>query len=55
MIMKIGYIALHSQTPKHFRGGWSHNTDTSEPIVGYNYRARIIWYGREVGGCAWVD
>jgi hypothetical protein len=25
-------IALRPQTPKHIRGGWSHYTDTSEPI-----------------------
>jgi hypothetical protein len=27
-------IALHLQTPKHIRGGWSHYTDTSEPVDG---------------------
>jgi hypothetical protein len=25
-------IALRPQTPKHIRGGWSHYTDTSEPV-----------------------
>jgi hypothetical protein len=25
-------IALRPQTPKHIRGGWSHDTDTSEPV-----------------------
>jgi hypothetical protein len=25
-------IALHLQTPKHIRGGWSRYTDTSEPV-----------------------
>jgi hypothetical protein len=27
-------IALRPQTPKHNRGGWSHYTDTSEPVDG---------------------
>jgi hypothetical protein len=27
-------IALRSQTPKQIRGGWSHYTDTSEPVNG---------------------
>jgi hypothetical protein len=27
-------IALRPQTPKHIRGGWSHYTDTSEPVDG---------------------
>jgi hypothetical protein len=27
-------IALRPQTPKHIRGGWSHSTDTSEPVDG---------------------
>jgi hypothetical protein len=27
-------IALRPQTPKHTRGGWSHYTDTSEPVNG---------------------
>jgi hypothetical protein len=26
--------ALRPQTPKHIRGGWSHNTDTSESVEG---------------------
>jgi hypothetical protein len=26
--------ALRPQTPKHIRGGWSHYTDTSEPVDG---------------------
>jgi hypothetical protein len=25
-------IALRPQTPKHIRGGWSHYTDTNEPV-----------------------
>jgi hypothetical protein len=25
-------IALRPQAPKHIRGGWSHYTDTSEPV-----------------------
>jgi hypothetical protein len=30
------FFSLRSQTPKHIiRGGWSHDTDTSEPVVGY--------------------
>jgi hypothetical protein len=27
-------IALRPQAPKHIRGGWSHYTDTSEPVDG---------------------
>jgi hypothetical protein len=27
-------IALRAQTPKHIKGGWSHYTDTSEPVDG---------------------
>jgi hypothetical protein len=27
-------VALRPQTPKHIRGGWSHYTDTSEPVDG---------------------
>jgi hypothetical protein len=27
-------IALRPQSPKHIRGGWSHYTDTSEPVDG---------------------
>jgi hypothetical protein len=27
-------IALRLQTPKHISGGWSHYTDTSEPVDG---------------------
>jgi hypothetical protein len=27
-------IALRPHTPKHIRGGWSHYTDTSEPVDG---------------------
>jgi hypothetical protein len=27
-------VALLPQTPKHIRGGWSHYTDTSEPVDG---------------------
>jgi hypothetical protein len=27
-------IALRPQTTKHIRGGWSHYTDTSEPVDG---------------------
>jgi hypothetical protein len=36
MVCKIWFlvIALRSQTPKHIRGGWSHYTDTSEPVDG---------------------
>jgi hypothetical protein len=25
-------VALRPQTPKHIKGGWSHYTDTSEPV-----------------------
>jgi hypothetical protein len=29
----VGLVfALRPQTPKHIRGGWSHYTDTSEPV-----------------------
>jgi hypothetical protein len=28
-------IALCPQTRQHIRGGWSHYTDTSEPVDGY--------------------
>jgi hypothetical protein len=27
-------VALRPHTPKHIRGGWSHYTDTSEPVDG---------------------
>jgi hypothetical protein len=27
-------VALRPQTPKHIMGGWSHYTDTSEPVDG---------------------
>jgi hypothetical protein len=27
-------VALPPQRPKHIRGGWSHYTDTSEPVDG---------------------
>jgi hypothetical protein len=27
-------VALRPQTPTHIRGGWSHYTDTSEPVDG---------------------
>jgi hypothetical protein len=25
-------VALRPHTPKHIKGGWSHYTDTSEPV-----------------------
>jgi hypothetical protein len=28
-------VALHPHTPKHIKGGWSHYTDTTEPVNGY--------------------
>jgi hypothetical protein len=28
-------VALPPHTSKHNRGGWSHYTDTSEPVDGY--------------------
>jgi hypothetical protein len=34
---KIGLVivvVLRPQTPKHITGGWSHYTDTSEPVDG---------------------
>jgi hypothetical protein len=31
----VGLVfALHPQTRKHIWGGWSHYTDTSEPVDG---------------------
>jgi hypothetical protein len=32
--LKPFFIALRPQTPKHIRGGWSHNTDISAPVDG---------------------
>jgi hypothetical protein len=36
-------VALHQVThaPMHIRGGWSHYTDASEPVVGYG--ANYLW------------
>jgi hypothetical protein len=34
MVLFCFIIALRPQTPKHIRGGWSHYTDTSEPVDG---------------------
>jgi hypothetical protein len=34
-------VALHPQTPKHNRGGWSHYADTSEPDDG-NWLALVM-------------
>jgi hypothetical protein len=35
-------FALRSQTPKHSsRGGWSHYTVTSEPVVGYGANVMV--------------
>jgi hypothetical protein len=34
-LQEVGFgfvIALRPQTPKRIRGGWSHYTDTSEPV-----------------------
>jgi hypothetical protein len=36
-------IALRPQTPKHIRGGWSHYTDTSEPVDG-----GVLWTTRTI-------
>jgi hypothetical protein len=36
-------IALRPQTPKHIRGGWSHYTDTSEPVDGNSNGRLKIW------------
>jgi hypothetical protein len=36
-------IGLRSQTPKHIRGGWSHYTDTSEPVDG-RVGTRVVWH-----------
>jgi hypothetical protein len=33
-VVFFGFNALRLQTPKHIRGGWSHYTDTSEPVDG---------------------
>jgi hypothetical protein len=35
-------IVLRPHTPKHIRGGWSHYTDTSEPVAGYGARIMVI-------------
>jgi hypothetical protein len=40
-------IALRPHTPKHIRGGWSHSTDTSEPIVGYETNNILNFFGYE--------
>jgi hypothetical protein len=37
-------IVLHKQKPKLVRGGWSHNTDTSELVVGYGANNIKTWY-----------
>jgi hypothetical protein len=36
-------VALRPQTPKHIRGGWSHYTDTSEPVDG-----GVLWTTRTI-------
>jgi hypothetical protein len=36
-------FALRPQTPKHIRGGWSHYTDTSEPVDG-----GVLWTTRTI-------
>jgi hypothetical protein len=28
-------VVLRLQTPKHIKGGWSHYSDISGPVVGY--------------------
>jgi hypothetical protein len=35
-------IALRPQTLKHIRGGWSHYTDTSEPVDGNGAQNTVI-------------
>jgi hypothetical protein len=40
-------IALRPQTPKHIRGGWSHYTDTSEPVDG-GVRTLQLWTTRKI-------
>jgi hypothetical protein len=34
-VKKERMVALRPHTPKQTRGGWSHYTDTSEPVDGY--------------------
>jgi hypothetical protein len=33
-VLFLASVMLGTQTPKHIRGGWSHNTDTSKPVDG---------------------
>jgi hypothetical protein len=33
------HTLTHTHTPQHIKGGWPHNTDTSEPVVGYGHGA----------------
>jgi hypothetical protein len=41
-------IALRPQTPKHLRSGWSHYTDTSEPVDGNGAQNMVtVQYGFE--------
>jgi hypothetical protein len=39
-------VALHPHTPKHIRGGWSHYTDTSEPVDSYGTPHIVIVQSR---------
>jgi hypothetical protein len=32
---EVPMVVLRPQTPKPIRGGWSHYTDTSEPVDAY--------------------
>jgi hypothetical protein len=45
LILKFGLvlvIALRPQTPKRIRGGWSHFSDTSEPVDGNGVQNMVI-------------
>jgi hypothetical protein len=43
----VGFvIALRLQTPKRIRGGWSHYTDTSEPVNGYGAQNMVTVQSR---------
>jgi hypothetical protein len=35
-------IAILPHTPKYIEGGWSHYTDTSEPVDGYNGALNMV-------------
>jgi hypothetical protein len=43
MVVLSLVIALRPQTPKHIRGCWSHDTDTSEPVDGNGAQYRVTF------------